>query len=372
MTYKLEPWDTGSLPGPFPRTEVMCIVQSSPCAPTDPSCLSPISLEQVSCDDARCIAGTCTRMNVLVDQNDTIVSNVASGTSGTSGTQQNGGQGSNENKNEDDNKGTGNTQGTVNVGQTVTVETTRALGCFDKDGLWTTDRTQCATDQKKFVEPTASGTSGQSGIAATPEEEKIVERTIESQFVPDTRKIALVQNILSSTVEATGRIERILGNPLLPPATRTALEQRLESLRSIQDLVSSNDQSVRDLQVLADSVANDLNGIQQTVTDWMESNPRDFPVTVTDKLDRIFSALPSIFGILLQENIPIESSTMDSYLIAQQTYDAVRDECMTSSETCSKLSTVLDALEPVYANIRLSLEKAGRTDLEQQMDSILQ
>lgn len=374
-TYKLEAWDTGSLPGPFPRTETMCIVQSSPCLPTDPSCLSPVSLEQVSCDDMKCVAGACTRMTVLVDQNDTIVSNVASGTSGTSGGS---GKKTDDEKKEDvekhenENKETGTTKEKAADG-TVSIQTTKALGCFDENGQWTTDRSKCASDQKKFVEPTSSGTSGQSqNTEPTKEEQKVVEQTIEAQFVPDTRKTALAQHILSSTVEAIGRIGRILQNPLLPPATKTALERRLESLRSVQNIVSTSDQSIRDLQILADSVSNDLNGVQESITEWMESNPRNFPVTVTDRLDRIFTALPSIFGILLQEGIPLESSIMDAYLVAQQTYDPIHTECTSNSASCGKLTQVLDALEPVYAGIRLSLEKAGRTDLEQQIDSLLQ
>jgi hypothetical protein len=375
-TYKLEPWDTGTLPAPFPRTETMCIIQSSACPPEDSSCLSPVSLEQVSCDDLRCVTGACTRMSVLVDQTDTIVSQTTTIPTGSSGPS--GGDGENqeegERTGENQESGNGTTSGSSGSGESGTTgitQTTRAVGCFDAAGIWTTDRSRCAVDQKQFVEPTGS-TQGQSPEAGTAEEQKAIERKIEPQFVSDTRKSALVQSLLASTVEATGRISRMLESPNLPQDVRFILEQKIEALRMAQQSVSQEEQSVRDLQLLADSVAVSLGEVQQTVTFWMESNPQDFPITVTDKLDRLFASLPSVFGILLQEGIPIESTTMDGYLVAQQTYDAVRGECMADANSCGKLSQVLDTLEPVFAGIRLSLERAGRTDLEQQLDSVLQ
>jgi len=377
-TYKLEPWDTGALPGPFPRSETMCIMQLSACLPGDPFCLSPISLEQVPCEDSRCGSATCTRMAVFVDQTDTIVSDLpAAGTTpggkpaiATDGN--NGDRGDTKGKSDShDNEGTSDQSAKSEQIKKISAETTAILGCFDASGTWTTDRTRCAINQKPFVEPKAAESAEKQESADNKEEEKILVRVIESQFVPDTRKLALVQNLLSSTNEASGRISRLLENPNLPPDVRTELNLQFETLRSVQQSASTDSQSVRDVQLLADVVATQLNEAQQTVNAWKASMPRNIPVTVTDKLDRIFAALPSVFGVLQQEGMTVDASTIDQYIQSQELYDVIHADCVNNSASCANLSKVIDALEPVFASIHLLLETAGRTDLEEKIDAVL-
>lgn len=377
-TYTLQPWDLGPLQGPFPRTETMCIMQSSACPPDEPSCLGPVSLEQIACDDAKCLNGSCTRLSILVDQTDTIVNQrpitvppvlplvmVPSDNGEVTMDKEGPDEGHNELPDMT------HAEGNDNRGM-IAPDILKPLGCFTETGGWTADRSQCAANQKPYVQPSVLGNDVREQQPEQLIQPKIIEDAIEAQFIPDARKAALIQNLLSSTVEAGGRISSILENPDLPDAIRMKLEQQQEALRTVQHTASEPDQqSVRDLQHLADTVAIQLSSVQEATAAWHTETIAP-PLSVMDKLDRIFTALPSIFGLLLQEKIPVESPVMDNYFSAQQIYDPLRSACMTSAETCGDLIQAINALEPVFATIRLSLEKAERNDLEQQIDLFLQ
>lgn len=346
-TYKLEEWDFGQLPGPFPRQETLCIIRRSSCSSDDASCLSPVSLEQIACEDTACLSGACTRTTVLVDQNDVIVNQKTASAS---------------NDTTDD----AQSSATSRTDDSQTGDR-RSLGCFDSAGSWTTDRSRCAGDQKRYVNPAVSDGSG-GEKRHDPQQRKEWEQKIEREFVSDTRKNAIVEHLLSSTTEATGRIERILENPSLPDDTRVALEAQQEQLRIAQHTASEPDQSVRDLQLLANTVTERLETVQKTVTVWASTSR---PLTVTDRLDHLFVTLPSIFNILLQAQLPLESKTAEAYIGAQQLYEPVREDCLADAVVCRELSRVLDALEPVFLDMKMLIDQSGRTDLEQQIKLLL-
>jgi hypothetical protein len=358
-TYTLQPWDMDELKGPFPRTEMMCVIQRSACPPDDPACLSAVSLEQIPCDDVACTTGSCTRSAILVDQNDQIVSATPAGsTSGQTGT---------SNEEERGSGGDEESSGTSNGGTTVT--RSQPLGCFDVAGAWTTDRTKCAENQQPYVQPQVSGNAGQDSQEA-PEEQKKAERIIEQKFVADTKRTAIVQSLLSSTTEAVGRISTLLESSVLPQEVRTELEKQQEALRTAQRAAAVPEQSIRELQLVADTVSARLQEVQKATQPLQGSvSP---PFAVTDRLDRIFTGLPAIFGLMFNEQIPVDSATVDAYLTAQTTYDSVRASCLEQPASCSDLVQAIDALEPVFAGLRLALETAGRTDLELQIDALLQ
>lgn len=362
-SYKLQPWDMGELQGPFPRTEIMCIRQSSACPPDDSFCLSPVSFEQVPCDEAQCLPGSCTRTSILVDKNDSILLKGMPLPENTLSIQEKNLPALNNPQNQGEKTDEKDTNEGENHPEIVMPEPARILGCFDAVGIWTTDRSQCAENQKRYVKP--------AGISDDVQDEQI-DHVIEVKFIPETRKSELLQHILTSTTEAGNRIDKMLENQQLPQDVRTELEQKLERLRIVERTAPESDLPARGLQLLADAVAGELTTVQTIVTTWMESPGQTFPVTVTDRLDRIFSTLPSIFGLLIQENIPLESTTMDAYINAQQTYDFVRPSCMENADSCANLSQAIDALEPLFAAFHLSLESAGRMDLEEQIDLLMQ
>lgn len=373
-SYTLQPWDIGELKGPFPRTEPMCVITRSSCAPTDTNCISAVTIEQISCDDPACTSGLCTRSTVLVDKDDIIVSASTVTTSGSETQKEEEEKRQEEVKKAEEQakeeaqkqqENTGSNTGTSNTD----IRTQPALGCFDAQGIWTTDRTKCATNQQPYVEPQASTQSGQ-GSTEKPEERTKAEKEIEDKFVPETRRTALVQNLLSSTTEAVGRIDRLLENPTLPPDAREELQKTQEVLRTVQRTVS-DEQTVKDLQGLADTASKGLESVQETA-ERLGTTAITPPTTVLSRLERILAGLPSIFGLLLNEGVPVDSMIIDGYLSAQSVYDRVQPACVQQPDTCSDLSQVIDALEPVFAGLRLSLETSGRSDLEVQIEALLQ
>lgn len=388
--YTFQQWDFQNLQGPFPRNETMCITQVSDCAINESFCISPVSLQQVPCEEQFCKEPECFKHFVFVDKDDGIIT-------GTPNTKDaiNDNKGKNEEddeqeedtdeledkiidvnivQNSDDNQQKENESPTNRPQESIEAHTNDSLkvvtlGCFNSLGAWTTDRSQCATNQKPYVEP-SSTLEDSTQSEAVVQDESVIQSSIEELFIPDTRKNTLIQQLLSSATEAEGRLHNILENPALTDALRASLMQRLESIQTIQRSLAEPTVTIMRLQEIAGTLVAELHSIQQIVK-VLSSKETAPPETVTNRLDRIFTQLPTVFTTLLQEGIPVDSMTTQGFISAAQLYDVVRTECMATPSTCSKLSAVLDLLDPVFTNIHQSLESANRGDLEAKIDELL-
>ncbi len=365
-----QPWDLGKMEGPFPRSETMCVIERSSCPPNDPSCLSPVSIEQIPCSDARCTSGACTRMTIQVDEGDNIIGNATVVPVDPSKTPpSNPGEPTRENPTGTEEKPT--IEPTVGEPIPTVRQQGPILGCFAEDGSWTVDRTLCAADQARFTQ----GQQQPSPAAASPEVSRETRMQIEEQFVPDTRKAALVQNLLSLTIEAVGRLSLILENPTLSNELRINLSSTMEWLRAVQRTAAEESQSINDLQLLADEVGQRLVETQLAVITWAESSGRPAlppPQTLTDKMDKILMALPSAFGLLQAEMIMIPQEALTGFVEAQAVYELVKPACLANSNTCGELNKVIDLLVPVVASLKTAIDTAGRPDLEVQIDLLMQ
>ncbi len=353
--------EKGNMGNPSPT----CVIERSACPPNDPSCLSPVSIEQIPCSDARCATGACTRMTIHVDKGDNIGKAKVNPFAGPPQT---------------DLSASGETSGNhqetetpiMNPGAPIGTTTTQGpiLGCFAEDGSWTSDRSLCAVDQARF--PQGQPPPLPQGLVEISRETSL---QIEEQFVPDTRRTALVQNLLSLTIEAVGRLSLILENPTLSPDLRMNLSGTMEWLRAIQRTVSEEDHSINDLQMLADEVGKRLVDTRLAVIAWVESSGRTSlppPQTLTDKMDKILMALPSAFSLLQAEMIMIPDVAISGFVEAQAVYEIIKPTCLSNSDTCGELNKVVDLLVPVVAALKTAIDTAGRSDLEAQIDLLMQ
>ncbi len=349
---ELQPWDLGKAEGPFPRTETMCVIQQTACPPNDPSCLSPVSLEQIECKD--CTGTKCTRFEVLVDERDNILGNA-------------------ERENEEGETGsptesrTSARSSAQSQATARTVPQTAPLGCFTESGLWTTDRTACAPDQNRFLEQTDTVPT----ITVTPPPE-IIEREIERKLVPDTTRSSLIQTLLSSIFDASERLNSLLRLPL-SDELRLSITDTAEWLKNVQREAQEPDRNMHDLQELAGSVRTRLGDIQAAVSEWSSNQPtptRD-PNSLTDKMDSIFGGLAAAFGMVQKELIPLPSSVLSDYSQALSSYEGLKPACLANPNICGQLSSVVELLESVVAGLQQTLEEAGRQDLIEQIDAIL-
>ncbi len=351
---KLEPWDLGVVEGPFPRKETMCVVQRTACPPNDPSCVSPVSLEQIDCKE--CSGDMCTRLDILVDERDNILGNVSpSQTTGETGTNQSG-----------ETQNTARSSAQSQATARTTVQQTAPLGCFTESGIWTTDRSACADDQNKFLQSTTTVPT----LTITPPDEEI-RREIDRQLVPDTARSSLIQTLLASIFDASERLNSMLFLPI-PDDLRGSIVDTIEWLRNIQRDAQDPNKTMSDLQNLAGSVHTQLSDIQTAVGDWSRNQPvptRD-PNSLTDKLDAIFGDIATAFSMVQEELLMLPSSVLSDFAQAQSAYEGLKPACLANTNLCGQLSSVVDLLESSVNGLRIMLEEEGRQDLIDRMDAM--
>lgn len=401
--YSFQQWDLQNLSGPFPRNETMCVSQVSDCPLDDPFCLSSVSLQQVPCEASYCNGSTCIQRVVFVDKDDVIVGGTPVVQTNTNDDKEDEEEDEDQDEDEDVTDGIRDTSGSDDKkdddsnnqddnGSDSTGENTKetekevqnnALGCFDEKGNWTTHRSECSKNQKQYVVPqmkTVQSTAQGEQETTTPvttstttvqdaNTEIEIQQTIEELFVPEPRKSTLVQGLLSSITEADGRLSTILSNAALPEAIRSALTKEQEVLGSLQRSISAPNQSMRNLQQLGDSLSRHLQTIQ-TIVQSLQGD-RKPPTTVTEKLDAIFTGLPEVFSLLLQEGISVDNTMLSGYIGAEAEYSPIRTACMQNVSSCNDLVRVIDALGPVYQSLQDTLIKAERTDLQAKIDELL-
>lgn len=390
--YTFQPWDMQDLQGPFPRPETMCIMQQSDCPLDDEFCISSISLSQVPCDVELCSSIACKRQSVFVDSKDILVKNAAESTlliplQGSNSSAVTSALYMNNVVTSTPGNAVLNGTFTENAQETILPMPTPNLGCFTETGTWTIDRTECAANQKPYVipqvqtfvttqkteedTPTLGSIDPMDAVRTVQYEKEEVEmqQTIEELFVPDTRKNTIVQSLLSSITETDGRLGIILSNTALPDTLRSSLVKEQEALDALQRTISAPNQSMLNLQQLGESVSKHLQTIQSIVQS-LQAN-RQPPTTVTETLDAIFTGLPEVFSLLLQEEIPVDNMMISGYIGAEAAYSPIRTACIEHTASCGDLVQIIDALEPVYQSLQDSLEKAGKMDLQAKIDVLL-
>jgi hypothetical protein len=398
LTRIFQRWDLGMLPGPFPRAETMCMLSRSDCADGDSSCLSDVSVEQVSCDNKDCVGDACKRVLVLVDERDSIVGASSPNIVPSGEKDKNGGK-NNEGKNNDEeivwegNENNGNdifgSEGHGSAEDKVKeVMQKIERGCFAPDGGWTTDRSGCDPDQTKFLNlgnpvrnesplpaSPAQGPSIQQAFNDNPEE-KEARKEIEKQFFPNEKRLEQVGELREQVQTAIGRMNQLINSGLLPSEAKIRLQGTVSLLQQQQDDGTMESlQSLDEIREEAEVVKEQLGDTQVVIAQslaqagvYVERKPE----TLITKMDRVMNAIPRAISLLLQNQLKVNEQFIASFVSAQKAYEILRPRCLENTDQCLQLSEVVSMVEPVVGNMREALQLSGRTDLETQIDLMFQ
>lgn len=414
-TTPLAPWDLGPLPGPFPRTETMCTVRTSACPPTDMTCLSDISIQQVRCDDASCMMGpssACTYTNVQVDENDRIIPSTGTMQSSKSskssksfssarssarqtegGTHEQTGATGNPGSGSRNDSGEGNLPFQVDFPAFQTppaednsgsghAEQRRVLGCFLRDGTWSQTRgSDCDPDQLKYIElqnrPTLTPPAAPSGTSPifNQEQEAEVRVKIEERFFSDTQREDQRSSLLRSADDAIARLALIVEQQMLPFEASLQISATIDWLKQTQVKFGAGEQSLDDIQSEAEELRRRLSSAQALIASSLEQSgipAKRNPDSLLTKTDRIFSAVPTAFSIMQQAQIVIPPESLTLFMDAQARYERIKPECQADAEKCLQLTEVVDVLEPMIRLMKDSIAAAGQPDVEMQINTIFQ
>jgi hypothetical protein len=371
-TMTFESWDLGDLPGPFPRTETMCVIKKSDCPANDTSCLSDLTFEQISCVDTACtLSSDCDRITVQVDKNDAIVSQVISKSSssinqlGNTSSMNNGSRSSsmsssglpfnmdfppfNENTNTTDN---------------------RTLGCFADDGTWTTDRTKCAADQSRFLNPqTGGGNSSQASI--NPD----IRAAIERRFVPDNERSEKVRILVENVRSAIDRLSRIANAGILSVDVTGEVSATVNWLKEVESAYANSDRTIDDIELQSANVRIRVEHVQRLIDDdFAQSGVLENrnPETLLSKTDKIFDVIPTAFSIMQEEGVTLTTPMLDFYLKAKNAYDAIKPSCQMTPDECLRLREVVEPLQQLVDAMKEAIDLAGRQDVADKIDLLFQ
>jgi len=395
QTNKLEAWDLGSLEGPFPRTETMCQIRKSSCLPGDTSCLSDVTFEQTICSDPRCTtAGSCTQSQVKVDNNDNILGQTQAGTSGRDLDENEKGEEDKEGKEDEerernhDSENNSNTPVDMNfpvfsTGETGTrtTEEPRILGCFKPDGTWTTVRTECDSDQSKYIDQRNASTllppalQNTTTVFTTTQEVQVREK-IEQRFYSDGEREFQLNSLLTTAGDAAQQLGVLRERQeLLPMEVITRVGETIEWLNQIVATFSEGTHSVNEIRQQAEDVRARIAATQTLVGSALQQSGIRIerkPETLLTKMDRIFATIPGAFSLMQEEQVPIPAEALQYFLGAQEQYKAIKPECMADTNACLKLSDVISTLEQMIVYVKDSIQKAGKPELEQRINVLLQ
>lgn len=387
------PWDTGALPGSFPRTETMCSLGGSACADGDDQCLRDLALRQVRCDDARCADGTasCTRTTVLVDAQDNLVRLPMS--AGTSSVIPALHSTDTERQNDDENardlpftidfptqRQPIDTRSSSSSSMPRSIEQRPDLGCFARDGTWTRDRADCDPNQLQYIElqrgkePSApiSGGNERPHIFEEPAEADIRSR-IEERFFPAPERAAQRERLLHTIDEAIARLSEIVARQILPSEASIHAIETITWLRNIQATFATGDHSADDMRRQAEDVRVRLSSIRTLIYTALDQShiSGHMPDDLLDKMDRVIGALSGAFSILQEENIAIPPAAAASWVNVRRTYEEIKPACQANESVCVRLAEVVDMLDTTVNILKEAVAAANRPEIEDRIRALI-
>jgi hypothetical protein len=369
-TSQLKEWDVGNLKGPFPRAETMCILRSSSCPQSDPSCFGDTTFEQISCENTRCVGNQfCIRSQVFVDANDNMVSNAKPAA-------ENNGQGNTDDKlpfNLNLPEFSLNEKGEDRNETIKAIDTGRPNGCYTPEGVWTTEREKCARDQSPFLDPAFTGISNTPSLTADPAREIAVRMKIEERFFPAEERALQLRSLLDSITGAIARLEQLKNMPNLPVENVAQIAATLEWMKQIETTYATGEHTIDAIRQQANALREKLTQTQTMVASVLQQAG----IVVTKKPDSVLTGLEKIlaevtpaFQLMQEEGVTVPTEAYGLYLAAESSFAETNTACATNADACANLSEVIRLLEEMIAHLKTAINAAGKPDLEMRISEM--
>jgi hypothetical protein len=281
----------------------------------------------------------------------------------------------------------------VNGPQTV------LLGCFTVDGNWTTDRSACDSDQRRHLADPFNGQANSSSeqqvssvtnAAATSsvgqqsgspsaaqtevdadQQDSGLQQQLQQLFISDSVRTTIVNNLLATASNALERLQNVQKENLPTDAATSVQDTQIWISQLITD-VSSTQMSIDQLEGKGGELKSRLQDTMQTIAAALPSAAQKRPDTVLQKMDHLFAVLPGIFSYLQTQGVTVSLDTTNAYQTAGGLYSTAKPSCIADANQCAKLQDVLNALGTMRDDISLSLNQAGKNDLQGQIDLMMQ
>lgn len=269
------------------------------------------------------------------------------------------------------------------------------LGCFDLLGKWTTERSLCDPNQMKYLFPPSSQASSQTSINILPvqpvppvetqtssisdaqrmEEEAAIRRMIEERLISEAERQQVRQRLLANVADAIARLTQLMEQQSLPAEIAEKVTGTVTWLQQVALSALPGTASLGDMQIQAEALRGRLTETQAMISTALRERgvaTTYNPLTLTEKFDRFFAAIPPAITLLQAEGAVVPATAITSFNEAKQIFEQLKPGCIQDSSTCGKLAAVIPPLEQCTDALKASIASTGRDDLEQKIDLLLQ
>lgn len=385
-----------------------CVLRLSSCAPSDVTCIESAVFVRASCADSRCLLpnNVCTAISGATSSAASSSARVAP--SAAQQAQETVGDTNSDNGDQSITTGNDGRRDTTNGSDSISVrddgseranndsaEQQAPLGCYDSTGTWTDDRTQCATDQRQFLpvsatrnpsvlinglptppSPSPTTTTTAPTVSATRDEvtadqqDSTLQTRFREIFRNEEERKAAINDLMATASSALERLQTLQNSTLASDAAAVVTDTSAwvsELLRSL----SSDALTLQQVQAKADELKSRLQGTAQIVAVSVPAIVRK-PESLISKMDAILSGIPTVFSYMSEQGAAASSEAISEYQVAVGLYSTLRPKCLMNPDECLGMAGIIGHLETMRTNIADSLSAAGKTDLQNQIDAMMQ
>jgi hypothetical protein len=258
----------------------------------------------------------------------------------------------------------------INAMQMIGGKETQSLGCTDRQGFWTTDRSACAYDQgmatQEVLDPQIEEAKQQEL------RRKMVERYVAEE--QNAQKQLAISNLTTETLE---RLVAVRDANLLASAEHQQfLDQSIQWLRGGQEYFAVPGRSEEEITQMT-TYLRQIVDYAQRVTD----EARAVRVAAVGSLpeigaifgrtEKMLNVFPDVLAVLSMEGVPVNQDVISAYGTITTRFAEIRSACVVDPHTCGKLDEVLSGLEKLQAYVLSAINAAGKPDVETTINEIV-
>ncbi len=256
------------------------------------------------------------------------------------------------------------------------------LGCFNANGKWTNNRSNCDKNQRKHYQKVV-----EKDVSETKEDiPDVVVKTIKKEKAPKKYSEAEERIIKDKLKKKYSNSDKFMKKrkKLLKSIKKT--QKKIITLRKTKDLAQQVDSFfltslnwletqhnyVQDRKIDSSelSVISDyIKKLVISIEDLLKGMPKNNGSVSNVKIDGLFSRVavlidkfPQIVSALWQVGIDVDENTVGDYFEMRNNFLKLWDECKADTSVCADLEGILDKYEDIKEALEAQINKSGNNN----------
>lgn len=242
-----------------------------------------------------------------------------------------------------------------------------SLGCFTKEGNWTTDRSLCDFSITGPPEPPMAIPPEQQTVDNPPffaqVDENSIRRNLRAQFV-GTKKYEKLMDVLHA---AERKLERLAADSTLSPEQAQVVE---ESMRTVEEKIwhfRAGQYTVEEIDTAAAEMEHMAARIHEALAP--ERTQTDI-YAVMSRVGQLLADTYAEIQVLFRERIYVDPAIISQYQQASAMFMDVQSRCYVSADACTDLRNVIEIAEPILDDLHALVAASGNPAIEKEIEQI--